>query len=200
MTRELLGLAIPALLTIGCLTSSSPAYAQTYAAPVQATVMDGQKFGPHFNFISARGGGAACLTVKNGELLMAFPCDVSRESSVEIMDGLLAGGDAQSVLRIKTSLEFPQVFLSLTVTLPQQINPLRGPVKVMANATGLPFTPWRITAPDDNGLRSVLAVFEAQGVRFCMMPRLRDDGITDVVVNDCGEGPRWKLNAVPAPM
>lgn len=200
MTRELLGLAIPALLSIGCLASSSSACAQANPTPAQATAVAGEKFGPHFNFISARGGGAACLTVKNGELLMALPCNVSRESSVEVMDGFHAGGDAQSILRIKTSLEVPQVFLSLTVTLPEQINPLRAPIKVMANATGLPSTPWRVTAPDDNGLRIVLAVFEARGVRFCMMPRLRPDGITDVVVDNCGEGPRWKLNSVPTPM
>jgi hypothetical protein len=200
MRRKLFGLPIPVLFVIGCLVSSSSAYAQKSQTPPPTAGIDGEKFGPHFNFVSALDGGASCLTVKNGELLMVFPCNTSRESRVEVMDGFHPGGDAQSVLRIKTSLEVPQVFLSLTVTLPDPLRlPLRQPIKVMANPTGLPFTPWRITAPDDKGLRSVLAVFEAQGVRFCMMPRLRPDGITDVVVNDCGEGPRWKLNPVPAP-
>ena len=96
MRRKLLGLAIPVLFVIGCLVSSA-AHAQ-------------EIFGPHFNFISARGGGAACLTVKNGELLMVFPCNTSRESSVEVMNGFITGDQAQSVLRIKTVLDVPQVF------------------------------------------------------------------------------------------
>jgi hypothetical protein len=197
MRRKLLGLPIPVLFVIGCLVSGSSAHAQKSPAATPTAVVGGEKFGPHFNFISARDGGAACLTVKNGELLMVFPCDTSRESSVEVMDGFITGDQAQSVLRIKTSLEVPQVFLSLTVTLPV---PLRKPIKVVPNPTGLPFTSWRITAPNDQGLRSVVAVFEAQDLRFCLMPRLRPDGVTDVVVNDCGEGPRWRLNPVPAPM
>jgi hypothetical protein len=179
MTRTSLGLLITALFTLGC--SAVDSIAQ-------------EKFGPHFLFNSGIPG---CLTVVDGELLVFDPCNSLPESRVEIIQGFHLD-QARSGLRIKLA---PDKFLALTVALPDPLRPPDRflPLKVMASPTGLPSTTWRVTAPNDNGFRSVVAVWEVEVLSFCMNRRSRPGRIADVVVDGCDGTPRWKLDPTPAP-
>lgn len=181
MIRMSLGLLITTLFAIGCSAVNSSAQ---------------EKFGPHFLFNS---GVTGCLTVIDDELAVLDPCNTLPASRVEIVNGLSLD-QASSILRIKLT---PQKFLCLTVVLP---NPLEAlpvlPMKVRANPTCLPNTIWRVTAPDSDGFRSVVVIFEAGGsavAPMCMQRRSRPGGIADVVIDRCDGLPKWKLEPVPAP-
>jgi len=185
MTRKLLGLPIPVLFAIGCLVSSSSAHAQKSATPERVA---GEK---HFQFNTGRG---ECLVANKDEFVVSA-CSPLPESTIEVVDGFVTGDQAHSFLRIKVT---PQNFLVLTGTLPNPVvSPPRLPQKVMPNQ--IPNTLWRISGADDKGFRFVLALFEAQGVSFCLVRRERPGSIADVVLVDgCGDN-KWKLVPVPAP-